>query len=60
MHGEVLQPDTYRQVTTDMAAVCKIVGYPADFRFSIVMRGDVCQKDRVCLPNAAPSRINQA
>jgi hypothetical protein len=26
-------------------AVCKTVGYPADFRFSIVMRGDGCQKD---------------
>jgi len=38
MQGEVQQPDTSRQVRRGMAAVCKTVGYPTDFRFSIVMR----------------------
>jgi hypothetical protein len=41
-------------------AYCKTVGYPTDFRFGIVMRVMFVKRDRVCLPDAAPSRKNKA
>jgi len=39
-----------------VVAVCKPVGYPTDFSLQHRYAGDVCQEDRACLPNAAPSR----
>jgi hypothetical protein len=53
-------PGAAPEVTDSPAWEGAPAAYPIDFRFSIVMQGDGCLKDRVCLPNVAPSRKNQA